>query len=90
MSEAELSVKAGLNRRAVTDIREGRVRSPKLSTVFALARALGRDPGEMMGLGKRPRIRAGLADLLSQYDEDGQEQLEAAIQAFPVRPTAVR
>jgi len=88
MSEAELSVKAGLNRRAVTDIREGRVRSPKLSTVFALSRALGIEPGEMMGLGKRPRIRAGLADLLSQYDEDGQAQLEAAIQAFPVRPAS--
>ena len=88
MSEAELSVKAGLNRRAVTDIRENRVRSPKLSTVFALSRALGKDPGEMMGLGARPKIRADLADLLAQYGEEDQARLQSAILAFPVRPSS--
>lgn len=88
LNEAELSVKAGLNRRAVTDIREQRVRSPKLSTVFALAKALNRDPGEMMGLGPRPKVQKDLADFLSQYDEADQQQLLAAIRAFPRQPAA--
>lgn len=72
MSESELSLKAKLNRRAVTDIREGRVRSPKLSTVFALSEALNRDAAEMMGLGSRLKLRADLAEFLSQHDEEEQ------------------
>ena len=82
MSEAELSVKAGLNRRAVTDLREGRVRSPKISTVFALARALGKDPGEMLGLGPRLQVQADLARYLSEYDEAQQVQMLRALQAL--------
>lgn len=78
MSEAELSLKAGLNRRAVTDLREGRVKSPKLTTVFKLARALGQDPGEMMGLGSRPKIRSDLAEALSEYPEEEQARLAIA------------
>ena len=77
-NNAELSRKAGLNARAVTDLLE-RVQSPKLSTVFALSRALGRDPGEMMGLGKRANIISGLADFLSQYDEADQERFLSAL-----------
>ncbi|WP_134077389.1 helix-turn-helix domain-containing protein [Rhodovulum visakhapatnamense] len=88
MTEAELSRRAGLNRRAVTDIKECRVVSPKLSTVFALSAALGRDPGEMMGLGRRPQLRESLTSLLSEYDEDAQAQLETAIRSFPVAPGA--
>ena len=53
---AELSKRAKLNPRAVKDIEEHRVTSPKLSTVFALAKALGSDPAEMMGLGPRSRL----------------------------------
>ncbi|WP_211322680.1 helix-turn-helix domain-containing protein [Palleronia aestuarii] len=82
MSEAELSRKAGMSRRGVTDLREGRAQSPKLSTVFALAEALGRDPGELMGLGKRPQVRADLADFLSQYDEADQERFLSALVAM--------
>lgn len=86
LSEAELSRKAGLNPRAVTDIRENRVRSPKLSTVFALAQALGQDPGEMMGLGPRTEINRRLLEFLSQYDEDAQARLLEALSYFPRRP----
>lgn len=50
LQEAPLSVKAGLNRRAVTDIREGQTKSPKISTVFALARALDVDVATLLGL----------------------------------------
>tara|TARA_R110000744_G_scaffold254726_1_gene370287 strand:+ start:1774 stop:2094 length:321 start_codon:yes stop_codon:yes gene_type:complete len=82
LNEAELSRRAGLNRRAVTDLREGRVQSPKLSTVFKLAKALNRDPGEMMGLGARPKISTKVADYLSQFDEDSQEQLLNAVLAM--------
>lgn len=88
LSEAELSVRAGLNRRAVTDIREERTRSPKLSTVFALAKALGLDPGEMMGLGPRHKVQADLAEFLAQYGEDEQARLLDAIRAFPAAPTS--
>lgn len=87
MKAAELSKKAGLNARAVKDIEEGRVASPKLSTVFALAEALGRDPGEMMGLGPRPKLKADLVAYLSQYDEADQARLLAALAALPKRPT---
>lgn len=85
MSEAELSLKAGLNRRAVTDLREGRVRSPKLSTVFALSKALGRDPAEMMGLGSRLRVRSDLAEFLSEFDEADQERFLNVLSAVTGR-----
>lgn len=85
-NDASLSLAAGLNRRAVTDLREGRVRSPKLSTVFALANALGRDPGEMMGLGRRHRIQDDLAAYLSQYSESEQERILAALAAMSRTP----
>lgn len=90
LKAAELSRNAGLNPRMVKDIEEGRVRSPKLSTVFKLARALNCDPGEMMGLGKRPKVRADLAEYLSQYSEADQERLLSAIQVLPSPPDANR
>lgn len=82
LSAAVLSRKAGLNARAVKDIEEGRVQSPKLSTVFKLSQALGVDPGEMMGLGPRTRIQRDLSHFLSQYDEDEQAQLLDALRAL--------
>lgn len=83
MNAASLSRAAGMNARAVKDIEEGRVRSPKLSTVFALAKALNRDPGEMMGLGPRQKVQSDLADFLSQYSEEDQERLLSAIRLMP-------
>lgn len=82
---AELSRRAGLNPRMVKDIEEERVASPKLSTVFALAKALGADPAEMMGLGPRNRLAPNLAEFLSQYDEAEQAQLLQALSALPHR-----
>lgn len=81
---AELSKKANLNARAVKDIEEGRVASPKISTVCALANALGADPAEMMGLGSRSRLIPALDEYLSQYDQSEQEQLLQALSALPV------
>jgi len=86
LKEAELSLKAGLNRRAVTDLREGRVASPKISTVFKLAKALNLDPAEMMGLGSRVKIQAELADFLSQYDPKDQERFLVALSAIAPPP----
>lgn len=88
LTEAELSVKAGLNRRAVTDIREGKTRSPKLSTVIALSNALGRDPAEMMGLGKRYKLRDDLARLLAEYSEEDQERLLSGLSVLGSQPTS--
>lgn len=85
MNAAELSRAAGMNDRAVKDIEEGRALSPKLSTVFALAKALGVDPGELVGLGPRPKIRGDLAAYLSQYSEEDQERLLVAIQALQLK-----
>lgn len=81
---AELSKRAHLNARAVKDIEEGRVASPKLSTVCALANALGEDPAEMMGLGARSRLVPALAAYLAQYDQSEQERLLQALSALPV------
>lgn len=86
LKEAELSLKAGLNRRAVTDLREGRVASPKISTVFKLAKALNLDPAEMMGLGSRVKIQAELADFLSQYEPKDQERFLVALSAIAPPP----
>lgn len=86
LAAAQLSRKAGLNLRAVKDIEEGRVVSPKLSTVFALSKALGRDAGEMMGLGPRHQIIEALALYLSQYDAADQERLLSALAALPAAP----
>ena len=86
LSAAELSRRAGLNLRMVTDIEDGRSQSPKMSTVISLARALGADPAEMMGLGRRVRLRDELADYLSRLGEDEQEHLLAALRNLPRAP----
>ncbi len=83
---AELSKRAKLNPRAVKDIEENRVVSPKLSTVFALARALSVDPAEMMGLGPRSRLLPELEAYLAQYDLSQQERLLEALAALPGQP----
>lgn len=83
LKEAELSKLAGLNRRAVTDIREGRTVSPKLSTVFALAKALQVDPTVLMGLAPRHALNTELAQFLSQYSADDQERFLTALQSLP-------
>jgi transcriptional regulator with XRE-family HTH domain len=82
LSAAELSRRAGLNVRAVTDIEERRSLSPKLATVFALARALDVAPGEMIGLGAQARINDELAEFLSRYGEEDQARLLAALHAI--------
>lgn len=86
MNAAELSRSAGLNARAVKDIEEGRAKSPKLSTAFALAAALHCDPGELVGLGPRPALLPDLVRYLSQYDLEAQEQILNALRALPTRP----
>jgi transcriptional regulator with XRE-family HTH domain len=83
LTAAELSRRAGLNARAVKDLEERRVQSPKLSTAFALAKALGMDPGELMGLGPRAQLQAELVAFLQQYSEEDQARLLTALQALP-------
>ncbi len=83
LKAAPLSRKAGLNPRAVKDIEEGRSGSPKLSTVFKLAKALEVDPGEMLGLGPRRKIHPELAAYLEQYDESEQERILQALSFLP-------
>lgn len=85
LKAADVSRRAKLNARAVKDIEENRVVSPKLSTVFALSRALGVDPAEMMGLGPRPRLTRELVEFLSAYDAGEQELLLQALSAMPPR-----
>ena len=88
LSPAELSRMAGLNARAVKDIEERRAQSPKISTVFALAKALGVDPGELLGLGSPPDLNAALVARLQQYDPDEQERLLQAFETFAAPPKA--
>lgn len=83
ISAATLSKAAGLNARAVKDIEERRTQSPKLSTVFALADALGVDAGALMGLPPRPRLVGELVAFLEQLDAAQQERLLAALAALP-------
>ena len=87
LKAAELSRMAGLNLRAVKDIEERRVQSPKISTVFALATALGVDPAELLGLGQRINLAPQLAELLSRYSESEQELLLRALSVLPGKPS---
>lgn len=80
---ASLSKKANMNRRAVTDLLEGRAQSPKLSTAFAIAEALGLTLDELTGKASQKSLAPRLLELLSQYDQDEQEQLAVAISALP-------
>lgn len=86
LKAAELSRMAGLNPRAVKDIEEQRVTSPKLSTVIALARALQADPAQMMGLRPLADLRPELLSFLARYDVVEQEQLLLALSALLHRP----
>ena len=90
MNPAQLSVAAGMNRRMVTDLLEGRAASPKLSTVANLARALACDMCELIGLGPKIDLAPRLAALLRQYDEAAQEQLATALSALPPFPGSAR
>jgi DNA-binding Xre family transcriptional regulator len=85
---ARLSLDAGLNRRGVSDILEGRAKSPKLSTVFKLAEALSCDPGELIGLGPRLHLAPRLAQLLQQYSEADQARLATALANLPPAPAS--
>lgn len=81
-----LSKRAGLNRRAVTDILDGKSSSPRVETVYALGKVLGFTLDEMIGLRPAVTIAPQLAELLGQYSQDEQAQLAAAIAALPRRP----
>lgn len=83
---ASLSLLAKLNRRAVTDLLEGRAQSPKLSTAYSLAKALGISLDELTGAAPQAIIAPRLLELLSKYDPDEQEQLAQAILALPRVP----
>lgn len=83
MDAASLSRAAKLNPRAVKDIEERRAISPKISTVFALARALNVDPSELLGLGARDKLAPELAHYLAQYSEEEQRRLLSALANLP-------
>ena len=87
LDAANVSRAAGLNPRAVKDIQERRALSPKLSTVFRLAGALSVDPAELMGLTDRSRLAPELTDYLSQYSEEEQKRLLAALASLPAPKT---
>lgn len=88
LNPASLSKLAGMNRRAVTDLLEGRAQSPKLSTAHALAKALGVALDELTG--ERPQVSVApkMLELLSRYDPAEQEQLAAAIANLPPAPAS--
>jgi transcriptional regulator with XRE-family HTH domain len=75
----EVALAAGLNRRMVYDILEGRSQSPKIETVVKLAGALNLHPGELLGFGPQFRLHPRLAGLLEQYPEADQERLALAL-----------
>jgi len=70
MSAAELSRKAGLNARAVTDIAERRTQSPRVTTVFALASALRVSPEDLFGFSNSMDGTAGLGTGLDDHLAD--------------------
>lgn len=85
---SSLSKRANMNKRAVTDILEGRSESPKLSTAHALADALEVGLDELVGFRPQVSLAPRLAELLAQYDQAEQEQLAEAILALPRAPAS--
>lgn len=90
LNPASLSVRVGMNRRAVTDILEGKAQSPKLSTAYALSQALGVGLDQLTGSAPQVSIAPRMAELLAQYDESEQEQLAEAILSLPRGPGSAR
>jgi transcriptional regulator with XRE-family HTH domain len=88
LSEAGLSLQAGLNRRFVTDLREGKVRSPKLSNAYMLAEALDMDLRDIIAGRDRKAINADLADLLASYTPEAQAQIVSAVRLLLPQPDA--
>ena len=80
---ARLSKAAKLNSRAVKDIEERRAVSPKLSTVFKLAKALNVDPSELLGLDKGPDLAPELLGYLAKYSLEDQKKLVLALANLP-------
>lgn len=85
---ASLSKRAKLNARAVTDLLDSRAQSPKLSTAYALAEALGVGLDELVGFKPQVSLAPRLAELLAQYDQAEQERLAEAILALPRAPAS--
>lgn len=86
LDAANLSLAAGLNRRAVTDIEIGAAKSPKLSTAMALSEALDVPLSEMLGPGSPDALLQEWVDFLAQYDEEDQRNLLRAVQALRIAP----
>lgn len=86
--EARLSLDAGLNRRFVTDLREGKVRSPKLSNAYMLAEVLDLDLRDIIAGRDRKAVNANLAELLASYTPAQQEQIVEAVRLLLPQPDA--
>lgn len=82
LDAANLSLAAGLNRRAVTDIETGASKSPTLRTASRLADALGVSLLELTSGESRSDITCEWRNFLSRYDEEDQRKLLAALQSL--------
>ena len=78
---ANLSLSAGLNRRAVTDIEIGASKNPTLQTCVKVCNALGVDLSEMIAQ-QRPVLLPELAAYLSQISKKDQQTILAAIECL--------
>lgn len=82
LTPAGLSVMAGLNRRAISDILEREGLSPKASTCFAIADALGVNLLYLFGKGPRHQLSLRVQEFLAEYPEEDQLRFLAAVQAL--------
>lgn len=87
LDAANLSLRAGLNRRAVTDIESGASKNPTLATCAGLAAALGVPLAQMIGEAPRAALAQELDAFLGQYSEDEQRTILRAIQALRPSPS---
>lgn len=82
LNPARLSLMAGLSRRSVTSILESESLSPKASTCFALADALGVNLLYLFGRGPRKQLSPKVQEFLSEYPEEDQLRFLAALRAL--------
>lgn len=88
LDKASLSKKASMNPRAVSDIQDGKSKSPRLFTAIKLARVLNVSVYDLLGIPTKDGIILELEKYLSEKTEDEQARILSGIQTFLEPPSS--
>lgn len=80
----DLSHRSGLSARYISNVENDR-RDPSLSTIVAVAKALGAEPGELLGVRTMPSAGFEVAELFARVPADAQRVLLQLMRLLAVR-----